>query len=654
MASNELQRSGESAYKDKALKNPRYILSNLTIKSRLILTLSLLVAFLLGIQMLGLFGMSSAMDGMKTIYYDRAVPLKEVADIESLLLESRLNITSALMMPTPDIIQSKSAAAEKNIEATDRLWQSYIKTYLTPEEKVLAVAFAANRDRFFEEGIKPAIIALRANQVGEAYRLLTEKIRPLYKPVDKSLKALFELQLAEIDQEYNQEQSRYETIRDILVGSIAIAIVLVTLISIVLTDAIFRPLEDAVDIARRVAGGNLLQEIEPHSRDEIGHLMQALKEMRDSLVDTICQVRDSEAHTSALLRAMIDGVVSIDEKRVIKTCNPAAEQIFGYQEHEIIGKNVSVLFPEPGPNQERQIEYFENHAHPEQALGAAAPHEAMGRRRDGTVFPMDLAAVEMHDGEHRMYVGIMRDISERKQAEEQKARLLSDLESANEELKSFAYVVSHDLKAPLRAIGALADWLSHDYGDKFDNEGKEHMRLLVNRVHRMGNLIDGILQYSRVGRVREALAAVDLNQAVRDVIDLLSPPPNVTITVENPLPTLVTERTRMEQIFQNLLSNAIKYSDKPECEIRINCSAEGEYWKFSVADNGPGIESRHFDRIFHLFQTLAPRDRIESTGVGLTLVKKIVEIYGGTIWIESIVGQGTTFFFTLPRTAPND
>ena len=636
------------------MKNPRYILSNLTIKSRLILTLSLLVAFLLGIQMLGLFGMSSAMDGMKTIYYDRAVPLKEVADIESLLLESRLNITSALMMPTPDIIQSKSAAAEKNIEATDRLWQSYIKTYLTPEEKVLAVAFAANRDRFFEEGIKPAIIALRANQVGEAYRLLTAKIRPLYKPVDKSLKALFELQLAEIDQEYNQEQSRYETIRDILVGSIAIAIVLVTLISIVLTDAIFRPLEDAVDIARRVAGGNLLQEIEPHSRDEIGHLMQALKEMRDSLVDTICQVRDSEAHTSALLRAMIDGVVSIDEKRVIKTCNPAAEQIFGYQEHEIIGKNVSVLFPEPGPNQERQIEYFENHAHPEQALGAAAPHEAMGRRRDGTVFPMDLAAVEMHDGEHRMYVGIMRDISERKQAEEQKARLLSDLESANEELKSFAYVVSHDLKAPLRAIGALADWLSHDYGDKFDNEGKEHMRLLVNRVHRMGNLIDGILQYSRVGRVREALAAVDLNQAVRDVIDLLSPPPNVTITVENPLPTLVTERTRMEQIFQNLLSNAIKYSDKPECEIRINCSAEGEYWKFSVADNGPGIESRHFDRIFHLFQTLAPRDRIESTGVGLTLVKKIVEIYGGTIWIESIVGQGTTFFFTLPRTAPND
>ena len=168
----------------------------------------------------------------------------------------------------------------------------------------------------------------------------------------------------------------------------------------------------------------------------------------------------------------------------------------------------------------------------------------------------------------------------------------------------------------------------------------------------MGNLIDGILQYSRVGRVREALVAVDLSQVVREVIDLLSPQANVTIRVEGSLPTIVTEPTRMQQIFQNLFSNAIKYMDKPLCEIRVACSAEDECWKFSVTDNGPGIESRHFDRIFQLFQTLAPRDRIESTGVGLTLVKKIVEMYGGSIWLESTIGQGTTFFFTLPQTAP--
>lgn len=252
-----------------------------------------------------------------------------------------------------------------------------------------------------------------------------------------------------------------------------------------------------------------------------------------------------------------------------------------------------------------------------------------------------------------MFVAIVRDISKRKLEEEQKARLMDELEGANEELRNFAHVVSHDLKAPLRAIGALADWLSTDYADKFDDEGKEHMRLLVSRVHRMSNLIDGILQYSRVGRVREALVELDLNQVVHEVIDLLSPPANITIRVENPLPRIIAEPTRIQQIFQNLLSNAIKYMDKPRGDIRIACSVEGEQWKFSIADNGPGIESRHFERIFQLFQTLAPRDRIESTGVGLAVVKKIVEMYSGQIWIESKAGEGSTFFFTLPKIAAN-
>ncbi len=625
---------------------------NLTIRSRLIFILSFLVVFLLAIEMLGLFGMSNAIGGLKTVYHDRAIPLKQVADIESLLLQNRLAITSALMMPTPEVIQSRTAAVEKDLEEMAQLWQAYISTYLTPEEKALAAQFAEDRDKFITEGVKAAVTALRANEVGEAYRILVEKIRPLYKPVDTSLKALFRLQLDEISKEYNREQSRYETIRTLLVASIAIALVLAALISVVLSAAIFRPLENLVNIARRVAAGNLTQEIEVRSKDEIGQLMQALKEMRDSLVETIGQVRESEAHTRALLNNLIDGVASVNEQGVIRTFNPAGERIFGYTEREIIGQNISLLFPGPPPGQSCHTDYFKSYPDTGKPKVLGVTREVAGLRKDGTTFPMDLAVVEMHDGAHNMFVGIMRDISERKLIEEQKTRLMNDLESANEELKSFAYVVSHDLKAPLRAIGALADWLSTDYADKFDEDGKEHMRLLVSRVHRMGNLIDGILQYSRVGRVREALVAVDLSRVVREVIDLLSPLVNVTISVETPLPTIVTEPTRMQQIFQNLFSNAIKYADKPQCEIRVACSAEDEYWKFSVTDNGPGIESRHFDRIFQLFQTLAPRDRIESTGVGLTLVKKIVEMYGGRIWLESAIGQGTTIFFTLPQTAP--
>ena len=628
------------------------MLKNLTIRSRLIFILSFLVVFLLVIEMLGLFGMSNAIGGLKTVYHDRAIPLKQVADIESLLLQNRLAITSALMMPTPEVIQSRTAAIEKDMEEMARLWQAYISTYLTPEEKVLATQFAEDREKFMSEGVIAAVTALRANEIGEAYRILVEKIRPLYKPVDASLKELFKLQLDEIGQEYNREQNRFETIRTILVASIAIALVLAALIGVMLSNAIFRPLENLVNIARRVAAGNLTQEIEVRSKDEIGQLMQALKEMRDSLVETIGQVRESEAHTRALLNNLIDGVASVNDQGMIRTFNPAGERIFGYTEKEIIGQNISLLFPGAAPGNSWQTDYFKSSPDTEKSKVLGVTREAAGLRKDGTTFPMDLAVVEMHDGGHNMFVGIMRDISERKLVEEQKTRLMNDLESANEELKSFAYVVSHDLKAPLRAIGALADWLSTDYADKFDDDGKEHMRLLVSRVHRMGNLINGILQYSRVGRVREALVAVDLSQVVREVIDLLSPQANVTIRVESSLPTIVTEPTRMQQIFQNLFSNAIKYMDKPRCEIRVACSAEDEYWKFSVTDNGPGIESRHFDRIFQLFQTLAPRDRIESTGVGLTLVKKIVEMYGGRIWLESTIGQGTTFFFTLPQTAP--
>jgi signal transduction histidine kinase len=244
---------------------------------------------------------------------------------------------------------------------------------------------------------------------------------------------------------------------------------------------------------------------------------------------------------------------------------------------------------------------------------------------------------------------LSKEITERKKAEQRQAQLLEQLEKTNQELKDFAYIVSHDLKAPLRGINTLAKWISTDYADKFDQEGKEQMDLLLNRVDRMHNLIDGILQYSRIGRVKEERVRVNLNELVPDIIDLIAPPENITIKIENDLPLIECDKTRITQVFQNLLSNAVKYMDKPQGQIRIGCIEEDDFWRFSVSDNGPGIEERHFEKIFQLFQTLAPRDEVESTGIGLTVVKKIVEMYGGRIWVESKVGQGSTFCFTLPR-----
>ncbi|MGV3742393.1 MAG: sensor histidine kinase [Burkholderiaceae bacterium] len=359
-------------------------------------------------------------------------------------------------------------------------------------------------------------------------------------------------------------------------------------------------------------------------------------------------LQESEARMRAIFDTAVDAIVTIDERGIMERVNPAAEKLFGYTEAELAGKNVSMLMP--SPYREMHDGYLERYLRTGEKKIIGIGREVVGQRRDGSVFPMELSVAEMRLGDRRMFTGVVRDITERKQADARHEQLMQEIAGANEELTNFAYVVSHDLKAPLRAIGSLADWLSTDYADKFDDEGKEHMRLLISRVHRMGALIDGILQYSRVGRVKEAFVEIDLNKLVADVIDLLAPPAHIHVAVKGPLPVIKSEPTRIQQVFQNLISNAVKYMDKAEGRIEIGAERQGAYWIFSVSDNGPGIEQRHFERIFQLFQTLAPRDKIESTGVGLALVKKIVEMYGGQVLVESTMGKGTRFSFTLPAT----
>lgn len=243
----------------------------------------------------------------------------------------------------------------------------------------------------------------------------------------------------------------------------------------------------------------------------------------------------------------------------------------------------------------------------------------------------------------------IRHAIDRKQAETQQLKLLAELAAANQELKDFAYVVSHDLKAPLRGIISLADWLTRDYSAVLDANGQEMLKLIDGRVRRMNELIDGVLQYSRVGRVRAIKSPIDLDHLIADVIDGMTPPPGFCIQVETPLPSLVAEKTRIHQLFQNLISNAIKYMGKVEGRVWIGYSPQPNGGHFYVRDTGMGINVRHFDRIFQIFQTLSPRDQSDSTGVGLAIVKKIVELYGGRIWVNSEVGKGSTFCFTLPQ-----
>ena len=238
-------------------------------------------------------------------------------------------------------------------------------------------------------------------------------------------------------------------------------------------------------------------------------------------------------------------------------------------------------------------------------------------------------------------------LSDARVAREAAERAATAATEAYRELDQFAYVASHDLKAPLRGIANLAQWIQDDTGDRLAAESIEHMRLLQGRVHRMEALIDGILAYSRAGRVLKSPEAVDTGTLVREVIELLAPPSGVTIHVPPQMPTLNAERVPLQQVFLNLIGNAVKYTRaaRPDAVIRIDWRDAGDSFEFSVSDNGPGIEPEYHERIWGIFQTLAPRDKVEGTGIGLSVVRKIVETRGGSVSVESSPGQGAIFRF---------
>lgn len=250
---------------------------------------------------------------------------------------------------------------------------------------------------------------------------------------------------------------------------------------------------------------------------------------------------------------------------------------------------------------------------------------------------------------------LTREIAFRKDAEhalakanEHLAETVRELRRSNKELQDVTYVAAHDLKAPLRAIGTLTDWIASDYADMFDDPGREQLRLLKARVFRMNELLDSVLHYSRIGRVSAQREKIDVNKVVAEAIARIDPPEHIQFAVEENMPLVVCEKGHLQQIFHQLIGNAVKYMDKSHGRIEIGCTREQGVCKITVTDNGPGIEEKYFKKIFQMFQTLAPRDVCESTGIGLAIVKKIVELHGGSIGVESQLGKGTTFFFTLP------
>lgn len=274
------------------------------------------------------------------------------------------------------------------------------------------------------------------------------------------------------------------------------------------------------------------------------------------------------------------------------------------------------------------------------------------KAKDGSykwILSIGKAVSFLDNGKPQRIIGTHQDITLRKEAEKQLEQYAMDLERTNSELDKFAYIVSHDLKAPLRAINNLSEWIEEDIEHLLQDENKEQMALLRGRVTRMENLINGILQYSKAGRIKSEKRMVNTQDIVQDILDNHQLPENLELNLSKDLPKIFTEEIAVQQVFANLISNAVKYNDKDQPIIDISFRDLGKKYEFCVGDNGPGIDKQFHEKVFVIFQTLQSRDTRESTGVGLAIVQKIIEDHEGEIWIESEEGNGTKFLFTWPK-----
>jgi len=368
---------------------------------------------------------------------------------------------------------------------------------------------------------------------------------------------------------------------------------------------------------------------------------------------------------ATVVRDSNDAIALLDLEGNILAWNRGAENVYGWSEAEALQMNIRDTVPED--KRQEALAFAEDSA----AGKIVESFETQRVTKDGRVLEVWSTITLLRDDEGRpaAIAATERDITQRKRAEEELKTLNESLERrvaerttvaeqradelarSNRELDDFTYVVSHDLKEPLRGIDAFSTFLAEDYADKLDEQGRKYIRVLRDSAMRMNALIEDLLQLTRIGRTRQTYAPVSVQSLLEDIRQDLAfalEEKKVDLRIQSHLPTITCQSAHLKQVFQNLISNAIKFNDKPRPVVEIACHEDDGVYTFSVRDNGIGIDERYYERIFQIFQRLGYREDYEGTGVGLTICKKIVEARGGKIWLESKVGQGSTFLFTIP------
>lgn len=368
-----------------------------------------------------------------------------------------------------------------------------------------------------------------------------------------------------------------------------------------------------------------------------------------ALVEDITKEREAEERLrnerekySSIIANMNLGLIEVDNDDVIQMVNQSFCTMSGFDREELIGNKAAkvVQVQEGRIIDEKQAERL---------VGKSDSYEVEVRDKKGQSRHWLISGAPRYDNNKNVVgsIGIHLDITDQKQLEIQKEKLLEELEKSNEGLQEYAHIVSHDLKSPLRSISALASWLTEDYHDKLDDNGKFNLQQIQEKIEGMDGLIDGILKYSSINDATLDNTLVDVNEVVGGIREIIFVPENVNIVIMNPLPSIKVDKTKIHQLFQNLISNAVVNIERTDGLVEISSKENTSHWQFSVKDNGVGIPKEYHEKIFKVFQSIGNNQR--STGIGLSIVKKIVDVYQGKIWLESTVGEGTTFHFTLKK-----
>lgn len=377
---------------------------------------------------------------------------------------------------------------------------------------------------------------------------------------------------------------------------------------------------------------------------------------------------DNEARLRAILETAVEGIITIDEMGLIESINASAVQLFGYQPDEVKGKNVSILMPSPYRQQHDQ--YLKNYRETGRAKIIGIGREVVGRRKDGSTFPMDLSVSEVRLAQGRIFTGFVRDVTTRKESENQLAEMARRLAGKNKELEAIVYVASHDLRSPLVNIQGFSKELEaacSEVRSKLDapeyeairdagmntvlkDDIPESIEFILASVAKMEMLLAGFLRFSRLGRDALHLEPLDMNDVLAQIaktVEFRVKQAGVQLTIED-LPPCVGDAVQINQLFSNLLDNALNYlSPSRPGQILVTGREAGGGVVYQISDNGVGIDVLHQGKIFEIFHRLDPTKTV-GEGLGLTIALRIMESHNGRIWIESEVGKGTTFFLSLP------